>query len=196
MVLEQQNKKRLQHARQETNIRSDDPNFPGPPGPPGGLQPGHPQGASMSPSNSHTGPSPRMPNMELGQQQPPQQPRKPGQKTVSGGASPETGDQIRNPSPAFAGPGGMTAEQYQQMTQMGGGFPPGMVMNQNGQPQFVSNGRQMQFNPQQQGPMIEMMKQRMQPQPGQPGPYPTGWPQQMMNQQMNQVICLKAMTNI
>jgi hypothetical protein len=190
MVLEQQNKRRLVTARQDP-IRPDDPNFAGPGGP-GGLQPGHPhaQATSMSPSNSHTGPSPRMPNMELGQQ--PQQARKPGQQTASGGASPETGEtvQIRNPSPAFH-PQNMTPEQFQQMAQMGG-YPPGMIVTQNGQ-QFMSQGRphQMQFN-QQGGPTMEMLKQRVQP--GQP--YPAGWPNHMMTQQMNAVRVFLALTNL
>lgn len=206
MVLEHQNKKRLQHARHETTgIRSDDPNFPGPgPGPQQGLQPGHAQaqGVSMSPSTSHTGPSPRIPNTELGQQQPQQQPhpqqRKPGQKNGSGGASPETGDpvQIRNPNQAFPPQGGMTPDQFQQMAQMGA-YAPNMIVTQNGQAQFIPQGQgrppQIPFNQQQQGPMMEMLKRGMPAQPGQP--YPAGWPQQMMSQQMNPVFLIIVLTN-
>ena len=191
MVLEQQNKKRLQHARQETNSRSDEPSS----GPLNGqfqhqgqLQPGQQplQGTSMSPSNSRTGPSPQISNLELQQQQ---QQRKPGQKSGSGAASPESDSvtQIRGPSPAFAAqPGGMTPEQFQQMTQMGGpSYPHAMMLGQNGQPQYMA-GRPhpMQFN--QQNPMtIELMKSRMQQQPGQP--FPAGWAPPMMNQPMNSV---------
>jgi hypothetical protein len=119
MLLEQQNKRRLQHARQETNTRNDEPGS-------GlmttqfsqqgqGLQPGRPQlqGTSMSPSTSRTGPSPRMSNIELSQQQ---QPRKQGQKTGSGAASPEP-DYVVNqgPNSSFAGQAaGMTHEQFNQ----------------------------------------------------------------------------------
>jgi hypothetical protein len=193
MVLEHQNKKRLQNARQETNSRNDEPGS----GPlsgqfqhPGQLQPGQQplQGTSMSPSNSRTGPSPQIAKLELQQQQ--QQQRKPGQKGGSGAASPEpdTVTQIRGPSPAFVGqPGGITQEQFQQMTQMGGpGYPHTMMLAQNGQSPYMT-GRPLQgiqFN--QQGPMpIELMKSRMQPQTGQP--FQAGWPPQMMNQSMNAV---------
>ena len=68
---------------------------------------------------------------------------------------PDTVTQIRGPSPAFVGqPGGMTAEQFQQMTHMGGpGYPHTMMLGQNGQPQYMA-GRPLagiQFN--QQNPM-------------------------------------------
>jgi hypothetical protein len=193
MVLEHQNKKRLQSARQETNSRNDEPGS----GPLNGqfqhqgqLQPSQQalQGTSMSPSNSRTGPSPQISNLELQQQQ--QQQRKPGQKGGSGAASPEpdTVTQIRGPSPAFVGqPGGMTHEQFQQMTQMGGpGYSHSMMLGQNGQPQYMA-GRPLpgiQFN--QHSPMtIELMKSRVQPQAGQP--FPAGWAPPMMNQPMNPV---------
>jgi hypothetical protein len=197
MVLEQQNKKRLQHARQETNSRNDEPgNAPlsGQFAQHGqGLQPGQQQlqGTSMSPSTSRTGPSPRISNLELQQQQ-----RKPGQKGGSGAASPEPDSvaQMRNPSSAFVGQtGGMTAEQFQQMTQMGGqAFSHPMLMGPNGQPQYMA-GRPhpVQFN-QAQPMTMEMMKSRMQQQqqqqqqPGQP--FATGWPQPIINQAVNQVI--------
>ena len=190
MVLETQNKRRLQHARQETNNRSDDPGN-GPmngqlPQQSGKLQPGHQiQGTSMSPSNSRTGPSPQIANLELQ--------RKAGQKPGSGGASPEPGDPgpNRGPSPAFPGQGGgMTAEQYAQMTGQMGGPPYGQQVLINGQHQFIA-GRPhagMPFN-QQGNPMAYemMMKQggNPRPQPGQP--YPPGWSQQMINQQLGQV---------
>jgi hypothetical protein len=186
MVLEQQNQKRLQHARQETTTRADDPGSNGGPmngqfGGQGQLQPGHPmQGTNMSPQNSRAGPSPQIPNMEISQQ------RKPGQKTTSGGASPEPGDsQIRGPSPAFTGPGAMTQEHYQQMTM--NHYPQGML-NQNGAGQFIG-GRQhpgMPFGQGQAHIPQEMMKMSRMAQ-GQPGQYQPGW-QQMANQQhLNQV---------
>ena len=194
MVLEQQNKRRLQHARNETSTRGDEHGggplngqFP-PQGGPGGLQPGHPQlqGTNMSPSNSRTGPSPQISSLEIVQRK--------GQKGGSGGASPESeGVQMRGPSPAgFPGQGGgMTAEQFQHLQQMAGqqGFPP---MMQNGQP-FIP-GRPMPGMPfnQAQVPMTtEMMKHRMlqqqQQQPGQPGqPFPQAWAPQM-SQAISQV---------
>jgi hypothetical protein len=187
-VLEQQNKKRLHNARQETNGRIDEPGS----GPLNGqfqhqgqLQPGQQalQGTSMSPSNSRTGPSPQISNLELQQ-------RKPGQKGGSGAASPEADavTQIRGHSPAFVGqPVGITQEQFQQMTQMGGaGYSHAMMMGQNGQPQYMA-GRPhpgIQFNPS--TPMsIELMKSKMQPQPGQQ--FQAGWPSQMGNPSMNPV---------
>ena len=201
MVLETQNKKRLQHARQETNNRSDEPGsgpmngqFPQQAGP--GLQPGHQiQGTSMSPSNSRTGPSPQIANLELQ--------RKAGQKSGSVGASPEPGEPVgpnRGPSPAFPGPGGgITHEQIVQMTGQLGGPAYGQPVMINGQPQFMP-GRPhpgMQLN-QQGNPMAYemMMKQGNIPRhpPGQP--YPPGWPQQMINQQMAQVRILKTFTDL
>jgi hypothetical protein len=182
MVLELQNKKRLQHARQETNSRNDEPgNGPlnGQFQPGQGLQPG--QGANMSPSNSRAGPSPQIPNLELQQ-------RKTGQKGGSGAASPEPDSvaQIRGHSPAFPGQtGGMTSEQFQHMSQMGGpNYAHAMLMNQNGQSYMAGRPHPVQYNQGQQMAM-EMMKSRMQPQPGQP--FATGWPPQMMNQPMNPV---------
>ena len=198
MVLEQQNKKRLQHARQETNNRNDELGN----GPLNGQFPQHGQGSqpgqqqlqgtSMSPSNSRAGQSPQISNLELQQQQ-----RKPGQKGGSGAASPEPDSvtQIRGPNPAFVGQTGMTAEQYQQMTSMNGPGYPHMMIGQNGQPQYMTSRQPhpgIQFN---QGQQIEMMKARMQqPQPGQP--FATGWPQQMMNQPMNQVKLKSRFTNV
>src|ERR1700738_1535955 len=122
MVLEAQNKKRLHAPREGNASRSDAPGNGGPftgqlGGQAQGLQPGqHMQGTSMSPQNSRTGPSPQIANLEL---------RKSGQKTSSGGASPEPensqNSQIRGPSPAFPA-GGMTQEQFNQMS-MSQGYP-------------------------------------------------------------------------
>jgi hypothetical protein len=186
MVLERQNKKRLHNARQEPNSRPEEAGGMLPNGQFShsqqhqGLQPGHPQlhGTNMSPSNSHTGPSPRMQNMELGRQQ--------SQKNGSRGASPESQDAVanRNPSP-FPQQGGMTQEQYQAM--MGGPYGQGVMMS--GGQQFIP-GRPPQMSFGQPGqPMMDALKQRMPPQPGQPGQaYPPTWPpQQMMNRQMNPV---------
>jgi hypothetical protein len=196
MVLEIQNKKRLQHARGENGNRPDEPGN----GPLNGqfahqqgqgLQPSHAQlqGTNMSPSNSRTGPSPQISNLELAHQQ-----RKAGQKIGSGAASPEPGEpQLRGPSPAFSGQtGGVTHEQYQQMTQMTQmppGYPQGMLVSQNGQ--FIP-GRPhpgIPLNQAQNTMTFEMMRQKMQQgQPGQPGQqFPGGWPQAMINQPMNQV---------
>jgi hypothetical protein len=196
MVLELQNKRRLQHARGDNGNRIDEPGS----GPLNGqfshqqgqgLQPGHPQlqGTNMSPSNSRAGPSPQISNLELAQQQ-----RKAGQKTGSGAASPEPGDpQLRGPSPAFNGQaGGMTQEQYHQMTQMAPGYQQGMLIGQNGQPQFIP-GRPHPGIPlnQAQNPIAyDLMRQKMQQQAqaGQPGqPFQGNWPQAMINQPMNQV---------
>src|SRR5262249_37285710 len=148
----------------------------------GQLQPGHPQlqGPSMSPSNSRAGPSPQMANLELSQQK-----RKPGQKTASGGATPEPdpASQLRGPSPAFAGQNPMTPDQYHQMAQMGG-YQQGIVIGQNGQPQFVPSRPHpnMGFQPTQNPMAVDLMK-RMPPQGGQAGqPYPAAW--QMVNQPM------------
>lgn len=191
MVLEQQNKRRLQHARQETNIRSDEPGN----GPMNGqfaqqtgqgLQPGHQmQGTSMSPSNSRTGPSPQIANLELQ--------RKAGQKPGSGGASPEPGDPIgpnRGPSPAFTGQaGGMSTEQYAQMTGQMGGGPYGQPVMVNGQPFMAGRPHPgMQLGQQQNQLGYDMMVKQgaiPRPQPGQP--YPAGWQPAMMNQPMAQV---------
>jgi hypothetical protein len=179
MVLEQQNKKRLQHARQETTNGRDEPG-PGPPFPQGGaLQPGGtPLGTSMSPSNSRTGPSPRISNMDLQSQQ-----RKPSQKTGSGAASPEPEGQIRGPSPAFAGPqGGMTPE-LAQMAQMGGQpYPHAGLMAQNGQQlQYRQGIPGMPSFPQGQQIPAEMMKRMQQ------GQFPPNWPQQIPQQAFNQM---------
>jgi hypothetical protein len=197
MVLEQQNKRRLQHARNETSSRGDEPgggplNGQFPPQGGQGLHPGHPQlqGTSMSPSNSRTGPSPQISSQELAQVQ-----RK-GQKGGSGGASPDPeGVQMRGPSPAsFSQQAQLSQEQIQQIHQMTGqqaGYPHPIVMN--GQ-QFIPgrpNMPGMAFNPTQNQIAAEMMlKQRMaqQQQPGQPGqPFQQGWAPQMVNQAMNQV---------
>ena len=196
MVLEQQNKKRLQHARNETSSRGDEPgggplNGQFPPQGGQGLHPGHPQlqGTSMSPSNSRTGPSPQISSQELAQVQ-----RK-GQKGGSGGASPDPeGVQMRGPSPAsFSQQGQLSQEQIQQIQQMAAGQQAGYphpMMLQNGQ-QFGRPMPGMQFNPTQNQIATEMMlKQRMaqQQQPGQPGqPFQQGWPPQMMNQAMTPV---------
>jgi hypothetical protein len=184
MVLEQQNKKRLQHARNETTGRPDDQINGG-----GNGQFGqHPQlqGANMSPQNSRTGPSPQMSQLEIAQQ------RKSGNKTASGGASPEPGEQIRGPSP-FGGVGGMTAEHYQQM--MGQGYPQaqGMLMSQNGAgPQF----RQHAGMPFAQGAhMQEVMKMSRMPPQGPPSQQYQAWQQQQLanhqqqqQQQLNQQV--------
>jgi hypothetical protein len=199
MVLEQQNKKRLQHARGENGNRPDEPGngslngqFAHQQGPVL-QQPGHAQlqGTNMSPSNSRAGPSPQISNLELAQQQ-----RKAGQKIGSGAASPEPGEpQLRGPSPAFTGQGGgITPEQYQQMTQMPPGYPQNMLLSQNGQPPFIP-GRPhphpgIPLNQAQNAMTYEMMRQKIpqQAQPGQPGQqFPGGWPQAMINQPMNQV---------
>lgn len=185
MVLEQQNKRRLQHARQETTNRTDEPGngpmngqFPQQQGQ--GLQPGHQiQGTSMSPSNSRTGPSPQITNLELQ--------RKAGQKPGSGGASPEPGDPVgpnRGPSPAFPGQGGgMTPEQYAQMTAQMSGAPYGQPV-MNGQPFMAGRPHPGVPMNQQANPMgYEMMiKQGGRPQPGQQ--YAPAWQQQMIAQQM------------
>jgi hypothetical protein len=203
MLLEQQNKKRLLSARNETGNRGDEPAT----GPLNGqinqqqgqgLQPGQPQlqGTNMSPSNSRTGPSPQISNLDINQQQSQQQQqqqqqRKAGQKTGSGAASPEpeTATQMRGPSPAFSGPQGGMTDQYQQMTQLTPGYQ--MVMGQNVQPQFLP-GRPhpgIPFNTPQTNPMaVEMMKARMQQQAGQPGQqFQHGWSPQLMNQAMTPV---------
>lgn len=191
MVLELQNKKRLQHARQETNNRSDDPGngpmngqFPQQPGQ--GLQPGHQmQGTSMSPSNSRTGPSPLLANLELQ--------RKAGQKPGSGGASPESGEPVgpnRGPSPAFTGQvGGMSTEQYAQMTGQMGGAPYGQSVMMNGQPFMAGRPHpSMQLSQQQNQLGYEMMvKQGAIPRPQAGQPYPAAWQPGLMNQPMTQV---------
>lgn len=193
MVLELQNKKRLQHARQETNNRSDDPGngpmngqFPQQAGQ--GLQPGRQmQGTSMSPSNSRTGPSPQIANLELQ--------RKAGQKPGSGGASPESGEPVgpnRGPSPAFSGQaGGMSTEQYAQMTGQMGGAPYGQPVMMNGQPFMAGRPHpNMQLGQQQNQLGYEMMvKQGAIPRPQAGQPYPQGW-QPVMNQPMAQVCIL------
>jgi hypothetical protein len=182
MVLEQQNKKRLQSARSESGVRDESggANFAGQfPNQQGqGLQAGHPQiqGTSMSPSNSRAGPSPRMGNLELQQ-------RKAAQKAGSQGASPESTETapIAGPSPGFpALPPGMTIEQYQQ--QMPPNFPHAMLMNQNGQ-HFAGRPPPAMYGQPQTAAALEAMKARMAP--GQP--FPQQWQQQvMMNQALNQ----------
>jgi hypothetical protein len=189
MVLEQQNKKRLQHARNETPGRSDD-QMNGGGGPLNGQFSQHPQlqGANMSPQNSRTGPSPQMSQPEIAQQ------RKSGNKTASGGTSPEPGEQIRGPSPFGGGGGGMTHEQYTQMT-MPQGYPQGMLMSQNaGGSQFA--GRQHAGMPfaQNGAHMQEVMKMsRMQQGPPSQQQYQQTWQQQQManhqqQQQLNQQV--------
>jgi hypothetical protein len=181
MVLEEQNKKRLQHARNETiPNRPDDANGPSMNGQfvgaGGGLQPGNQQmqGVNMSPQSSRTGPSPQMSSLELVGG------RKPGQKTASGGASPEPGDpQIRGPSPAFAGPGAMS-EHYQQMMMN----PQYAMMGQNGAGAQFMPGRQhagVPFGQGQHQMTPEMMKMTQRMQPGQQGPGFQQW--QMANAQ-------------
>jgi hypothetical protein len=183
MVLEQQNKKRLQHARQETNGREEPGPGPGPqfaPPPGGGLQPGGTPlaGTSMSPSNSRTGPSPRIPNMDLQGQQ-----RKPGQKTGSGAASPEPEGQIRGPSPAFAGPQGSMTPDLAQMGHLGGQpYPHAGLMAPNGQQlQYRQAIPGMPSFPQGQQIPVEMMKRMQQ------GQFPQNWPQQVPQQPFNQM---------
>ena len=186
MVLEQQNKKRLHHARQETNGRDDPANgqqFPPPQG--GGLQPGGTPlaGTSMSPSNSRTGPSPQISNSELQGQ------RKPGQKTGSGAASPEPEGQIRGPSPAFVAQQGVMTPDLAQMAQMSGQGYQHPLAGPNGQPvQFSGRPHQgMPFNQGQPQMPVEMMKRMQQ------GQFSQNW-QQPMSQQafnaMNPVNCL------
>jgi hypothetical protein len=205
MVLEHQNKKRLQHARADVGDRTDEHGsgptmngqFQRTPGQ--AFQPGHGpmQGANMSPSHSRAGPSPQISNLEVSQQ------RKPGQRAGSGAASPEPDSlsQIRGPSPAFAGqPGAVTAEQFQQITQMSG-YPHSMLM-QNGQQQFVGRPMPgMPFNQSQNAVNMEMMKRLQQGQPGQPvqpgQQFPPGWQQQLMTQPINPVLsdCNKLLTS-
>lgn len=201
MLLEQQNKRRLQHARQETGVRPDEPGAAGMNGqfPPqqGASQPGHPQiqGTNMSPSTSHAGRSPQISNLDLTQQ------RKPSQKTGSTGSSPEPGGpvgQMPGPGPAFAGQPGITAEQFPQMAQMGQGYPQAMFSGQ--QNQFMP-GRPhpgMSFNQAQNSMAVsEMLKARMAQQAGQPGQaFQPGWPQHMVNQPINQVYTLFAFTEL
>lgn len=178
MVLEQQNKKRLQHARQETNGRDDPGNgqqFPPPQGV--GLQPGGTPlaGTSMSPSNSRTGPSPQISNSELQGQ------RKQGQKTGSGAASPESEGQIRGPSPAFVAQQGVMTPDLAQMAQMSGQGYQHPLVGPNGQP-IPFGGRPhpgMPFNQVQPQMSVEMMK-RMQP-----GQFTQNWQQPVSQQAFN-----------
>jgi hypothetical protein len=192
MVLELQNKKRLQHARLDTRTDRLEPNgrdepptgpqFPSAQG--GGLQRGTTPltGTSMSPSNSRTGPSPQISNLELQGQQ-----RKPGQKTGSGAPTPEADAQMPGPSPAFMGSqGGMTSD-LAQLAQMGGqAYQHQLMGTANGPPVQFVGGRPspgMQFS-QGQPVNAEMMK-RLQ----QAGQFAQNWPpQQAFNPQMNHVI--------
>jgi hypothetical protein len=166
MVLEQQCNKRLQ---QETTNSRDGPG-PGPqfaPSPGGGLQLGGTPlaGTSMSPSNSRTGPSPRISNMDLQGQQ-----RKPGQKTGSGAASP---GQIRGPSP----PSGAMSRDLAQAQLGGQPYPHAGLMAPNGQQlEYRQPILGMPSFPQGQQMPVKMMTRMRQ------GQFPQNWlPRQAFN---------------